>query len=623
MLYRKDRQPELVQSSAATAAASIASDEPSESGGGGSAVQARSSKDFSRLIGDMWRDEPEHVKDEYRRRAELAREEHKRKFPDYKYSPHAKKRFADETAESRRKRRAMERAAATCNVVFNATSGIADSCSRIEVKRLRTNAATASIDTNSVDLQGLEPDNSGIHVLTFHPVDFDSDNDDDDDDEADQEGLRVSSLSSSRPNHTNLLRRPPTPTPEARQFPGKPESELEAVRFLHAVGSQPQAGTPFVDDFGMWNTADVRASESIMAIFGDAVKDDMSGQDAAATGTVHFKQSHEHYQHHYRHQYHLQNHLMVDPRLLALQQTAPATRPEASGTAAATQLYVSPPTSCAPTPRYGALPDPQLKMLPERLALLLTPPTTGLPLTTALARRPAAAASAASFDLAGLDLAGLDDVVRLQLQQQLQHRQQQREQKQRLHLSEHMKPQDDLDQKAELEHEHKGMAAAPLFPPPASAWMEILSGPIDMPSALRPTCDVSSILHDMGLQVAAADGDPQQQQQLPHEYAGHHQAVALNTLNTPPHHCSSEHGGRPQAALPSRLHISASSPVPPAEAASPGGGLTLKDGMLSPSFFAELWGDGNGAGDTASIHEHRLEDSGLANATCHETGVCG
>ncbi|KAJ1552963.1 hypothetical protein HK405_009399, partial [Cladochytrium tenue] len=591
MLYRKDRQPELVQSSAAATAAAMASASASESGGGGGAVQARSSKDFSRLIGDMWRDEPEHVKDEYRRRAELAREEHKRKYPDYKYSPHAKKRFADETAESRRKRRAMERAVAAGDRVVHSTSGVAASCGRIDSKRLRTSAAKASIDTTSVDLQDLKPDNAGIHVLTFHPVDFDSDNDDDDDDEADQEGLGVSSL--SRLDHINLLRRPPTPTPEARQFPGKPESELEAVRFLHAVGSQPPAGTPFVDDFGMWDTADVRSSESIMAIFGDAVKDDLSGRDAAATGTVHFTQSHEHHQHHYRHQYHLQNHLMVDPRLLALQQMAPGARPETSGTAAAAQLYMSPPSSCAPTPRYGALPDSQLKMLPEPLAFVLTPPTTGLPFTAALAQRPAAAAAAASAAAAaGFDLAGLDDVVRLQLHHQLQYRQQPQKE-QPMNLYEQLQSQKEHDEEAELEHE--GPAAAPPLPPPASAWMEILSGPIDVPSVVRPTCDVSSILHDMGLQAAAAV-DPQQQ--FPHEYAGHIQPAALHA---PPHQY-----------MPPQLHISAASPQPPAEATSPGVGLTLKDGLLSPSFFAGLWGDGCGAGDAATTYEPRPGSGGLA-----------
>ncbi|KAI8593803.1 high mobility group box domain-containing protein, partial [Geranomyces variabilis] len=43
-------------------------------------------KDISVIIGDMWRNESEPVKEYYRKKAELGRQEHALKYPDYKYT---------------------------------------------------------------------------------------------------------------------------------------------------------------------------------------------------------------------------------------------------------------------------------------------------------------------------------------------------------------------------------------------------------------------------------------------------------------------------------------------------------------------------------------------------------
>ncbi|KAJ3047042.1 hypothetical protein HK097_000281 [Rhizophlyctis rosea] len=44
-------------------------------------------KDISKLVGEMWRAAPEHVKEHYRKRAEQGRKMHMMQYPDYKYSP--------------------------------------------------------------------------------------------------------------------------------------------------------------------------------------------------------------------------------------------------------------------------------------------------------------------------------------------------------------------------------------------------------------------------------------------------------------------------------------------------------------------------------------------------------
>ncbi|KAI0745113.1 high mobility group box domain-containing protein, partial [Earliella scabrosa] len=43
--------------------------------------------DISRLIASKWKHEPEGVKLDYEKRAAIAKAEHKKKYPDYKYNP--------------------------------------------------------------------------------------------------------------------------------------------------------------------------------------------------------------------------------------------------------------------------------------------------------------------------------------------------------------------------------------------------------------------------------------------------------------------------------------------------------------------------------------------------------
>ncbi|KND02907.1 uncharacterized protein SPPG_01987 [Spizellomyces punctatus DAOM BR117] len=57
-------------------------------------------KDISVIIGEMWRNEPEAVKEYYRKKAEMGRKEHMLRYPDYKYTP-LKKRKESSTKKAR------------------------------------------------------------------------------------------------------------------------------------------------------------------------------------------------------------------------------------------------------------------------------------------------------------------------------------------------------------------------------------------------------------------------------------------------------------------------------------------------------------------------------------------
>ncbi|KAI9346436.1 high mobility group box domain-containing protein, partial [Zopfochytrium polystomum] len=78
MLYRKDHQPQLVETLRDLAKTCTS-------------IGGRSSKDFSSAIAQMWHAEPEEVREQYRHRAKEEREQYKILYPEYKYSPHAKK----------------------------------------------------------------------------------------------------------------------------------------------------------------------------------------------------------------------------------------------------------------------------------------------------------------------------------------------------------------------------------------------------------------------------------------------------------------------------------------------------------------------------------------------------
>ncbi|RKP25010.1 high mobility group box domain-containing protein, partial [Syncephalis pseudoplumigaleata] len=44
-------------------------------------------KYISKIIAEMWKREPAHVKEYYKKKADLGLEQHKKLYPDYKYRP--------------------------------------------------------------------------------------------------------------------------------------------------------------------------------------------------------------------------------------------------------------------------------------------------------------------------------------------------------------------------------------------------------------------------------------------------------------------------------------------------------------------------------------------------------
>ncbi|OMJ21981.1 Silenced mating-type M-specific polypeptide Mc [Smittium culicis] len=59
-----------------------------------------SNKEISCIIGRMWREEPQSVKDEYKEKANQEKKNHKKMFPDYKYQPRKNKKVAKEESEN-------------------------------------------------------------------------------------------------------------------------------------------------------------------------------------------------------------------------------------------------------------------------------------------------------------------------------------------------------------------------------------------------------------------------------------------------------------------------------------------------------------------------------------------
>ena len=68
----------------------------------------RAQAEVSKIISDMWRQEPDHVKAKYERMAEQAKAEHRMMYPNYKFSPESKQekemRKAAKAAEKELKR---------------------------------------------------------------------------------------------------------------------------------------------------------------------------------------------------------------------------------------------------------------------------------------------------------------------------------------------------------------------------------------------------------------------------------------------------------------------------------------------------------------------------------------
>lgn len=53
----------------------------------GVGISRTPNKDVSRIAGEMWQREPDHVKDEFKRQAEEAKQSHMSRYPNYKYTP--------------------------------------------------------------------------------------------------------------------------------------------------------------------------------------------------------------------------------------------------------------------------------------------------------------------------------------------------------------------------------------------------------------------------------------------------------------------------------------------------------------------------------------------------------
>ena len=64
----------------------------------------------SAIIALWWKAEPEHVRKEYEKRAEIEKEEHARKYPDYKYNPKTKEQKAAERAQKAAEKKAAREA---------------------------------------------------------------------------------------------------------------------------------------------------------------------------------------------------------------------------------------------------------------------------------------------------------------------------------------------------------------------------------------------------------------------------------------------------------------------------------------------------------------------------------
>ncbi|OMJ07695.1 Silenced mating-type M-specific polypeptide Mc [Smittium culicis] len=59
-----------------------------------------SNKEISCIIGRMWREEPQSVKDEYKEKANQEKKNHKKMFPDYKYQPRKNKKVTKDDSEN-------------------------------------------------------------------------------------------------------------------------------------------------------------------------------------------------------------------------------------------------------------------------------------------------------------------------------------------------------------------------------------------------------------------------------------------------------------------------------------------------------------------------------------------
>lgn len=89
--------------------------------------------DISRFISTTWKIEPDDIKLDYEKRAAIAKAEHKKKYPDYKYNPISKEvkdKMRAEEREAKKRAREEAKAARLAGRRISASSRIASASSR-------------------------------------------------------------------------------------------------------------------------------------------------------------------------------------------------------------------------------------------------------------------------------------------------------------------------------------------------------------------------------------------------------------------------------------------------------------------------------------------------------------
>ncbi|PVU91441.1 hypothetical protein BB559_004131 [Furculomyces boomerangus] len=85
--------------------------------------QGVSNKEISKIIGKMWREESQEVKDTYKGKAEVEKNNHKKKFPDYKYKPRKSKKNIRPESEIAYTKNNLYETAINDRIVYNQLGG--------------------------------------------------------------------------------------------------------------------------------------------------------------------------------------------------------------------------------------------------------------------------------------------------------------------------------------------------------------------------------------------------------------------------------------------------------------------------------------------------------------------
>ncbi len=177
--------------------------------------------DISRMIGANWKHEPDHIKLEYEKRAAIAKADHKRKYPDYKYNPmskEAKEKMRSEEKEAKKKAREEAKAAkAAGRKVSSGSRAFSTPCTPST-----SNVKLEVFDQAVKPLPAPEPINRGCGPSP--PIDYDP--------ESSSTAYSTPLLSSSS---SDSIRSSPLP-PSASQ---PPSASLDAPHapWLHALAS--------------------------------------------------------------------------------------------------------------------------------------------------------------------------------------------------------------------------------------------------------------------------------------------------------------------------------------------------------------------------------------------------